>query len=242
MPITKKRSRFAVKHSRNETIYKTQHIPTLRFEEQTLTSFAGLVVFQKLFAALRLRERLRACFRHSTVTPMFGPARIMLVLIVHCLLGYRCLRELRFYRDDPMVGRLVGLKRLPDVATVSRTLAQVDEASVQALQRLLGELVLERLAALQPPVVTLDFDGSVLGTRRLAEGTAVGFNHRRKGQRSYYPLFCTVAQTGHVWSTGRGSSTARITEGTKSRQCMRPLWLGQSQTRASMGMRADRSD
>lgn len=124
-----------MKHSRNETIYKTQHVPALRFEEQTLTSFAGLVVFQKLFAALRLRARLRACFRRSTVTPMFGPARIMLVLIVHCLLGYRCLRELRFYRDDPMVGRLVGLKRLPDVATISRTLAQVGGAGVEAVQR-----------------------------------------------------------------------------------------------------------
>jgi len=37
-----------------------------------------------------------------------------------------------------------------------------------------------------------------LGTGRFAEGTAVGFNRKKKGQRSYYPLFCTVAQTGQV--------------------------------------------
>jgi hypothetical protein len=29
-----------------------------------------------------------------------------------------------------------------------------------------------------------------------AEGTAVGFNKKKKGARSYYPLFCTIAQTG----------------------------------------------
>src|SRR5437773_11849675 len=46
--------------------------------------------------------------------------------------------------------------------------------------------------------ITLDFDGSVQSTRRAAEGTAVGFNKKRKGDRSYYPLFCTVAQTGQV--------------------------------------------
>jgi len=46
--------------------------------------------------------------------------------------------------------------------------------------------------------ITLDFDGSVLSTGRFAEGTAVGFNNKKKGQRSYYPLFCTVAQTGQV--------------------------------------------
>ncbi len=47
--------------------------------------------------------------------------------------------------------------------------------------------------------MTLDFDGSVLTTGRLAEGTAVGFNKKKKGQRSYYPLFCTIAQTGQVF-------------------------------------------
>lgn len=58
--------------------------------------------------------------------------------------------------------------------------------------------MLERLQGLAPARVTLDFDGSVLGTTRLAQGTAVGYNRKKKGQRSYYPLFCTVAQTGQV--------------------------------------------
>jgi hypothetical protein len=46
--------------------------------------------------------------------------------------------------------------------------------------------------------ITLDFDGSVQSTRRHAEGTAVGYNKKRKGARSYYPLFCTIAQTAQV--------------------------------------------
>jgi hypothetical protein len=33
---------------------------------------------------------------------------------------------------------------------------------------------------------------------RRAQGTAVGFNKKKKGARSYYPLFCTIAQTGQV--------------------------------------------
>ncbi len=36
-------------------------------------------------------------------------------------------------------------------------------------------------------------------TRRRAQGTAVGFNKKRKGARSYHPLFCTGAQTGQVF-------------------------------------------
>ncbi|MGH8613350.1 MAG: hypothetical protein ACREYF_15385 [Gammaproteobacteria bacterium] len=71
-----------------------------------------------------------------------------------------------------------------------------------------------RLAKLDLPRVTLDFDGSVIGTGRVAEGTAVGFNRKKKGQRSYYPLFYTVAQTGQVLDVlHRGSGadrTARV--------------------------------
>ena len=84
------------------------------------------------------------------------------------------------------------------MATVSRALAGTDEQSVNKLQKLLTDVVLDRLLALQLATVTLDFDGSVLSTGRIAEGTAVGFNRKKKGQRSYYPLFCTVAQTGQV--------------------------------------------
>ena len=36
-------------------------------------------------------------------------------------------------------------------------------------------------------------------TRRHAEGSAVGYNKKRKGARSYYPLFCTLAQTSQVF-------------------------------------------
>jgi hypothetical protein len=44
----------------------------------------------------------------------------------------------------------------------------------------------------------LDFDGSVQSTKRRAEGSAVGFNKKKKGARSYYALFCTIAQTLQV--------------------------------------------
>jgi hypothetical protein len=97
-----------------------------------------------------------------------------------------------------MVKRLLGLNRLPDVSTVSRTLATADPKSVRKLRELCRRLVLERLQLLNLRRVTLDFDGSVQSTTRWAEGTAVGFNKKKKGARSYYPLFCTIAQSGQV--------------------------------------------
>ena len=107
----------------------------------------------------------------------------MMVLVVHLLLGYRALRDVRYYRDDEMVKRLLGLKRLPDVATISRGLANADETSVEKVREMSKTMVLERVAALALARVTLDFDGSVLSTGRHAEGTAVGFNKKKKGAR-----------------------------------------------------------
>ena len=188
-----------MKFSRS-AVHRTIHaIPPLRFEDQQLTSFSGLIVFQMLFIRLQFTERLRRCFRHLSVGPIFGHAKIVLLLVVHMLLGYRELRDIRYYCDDPLVKRILGLQRLPDVATISRSLASADKDSVLHLHQLLREMVLDRLVIMAVGRITLDFDGSVLGTRRLAEGAAVGFNRKKKGQRSYYPLFCTIAQTAQVF-------------------------------------------
>jgi hypothetical protein len=187
-----------MKLSRSDVECKARALPELRFEDQQLTSFSGLVLFQTLFARLDLQARLKQCFGQLQASHAYAYAVVFRCLIVHILLGYRHLRDSRFYRDDPMVLRLLQLRRLPHVATVSRVLARVTAAMVERLRQLVRTLVLLRLAGLGLRRVTLDFDGSVLGTNRWAEGTAVGFNRKKKGQRSYYPLFCTIAQTGQV--------------------------------------------
>jgi hypothetical protein len=119
-------------------------------------------------------------------------------LILHLLLGFRSLRDVTCYQDDPLVQRVLGMQCIANPATLSRMLRDVHEGEVVALRRLLRDQVLNRLSVVGFPRVTLDFDGSVVSTTRHAEGTAVGFNKKKKGARSYYPLFCTVAQTGQV--------------------------------------------
>ena len=187
-----------MKCSRAEIHRKTHKLPALSFEDQQLTSFSGLVIFQALFTRLQLKRRLSGCFQHLRVTPIFGHGVMVLLLVVHLLLGYRELRDIRYYQDDPLVRRILGLTRLPDASTLSRALASTDQASAQQLRRLCRQLVLARLARLGLKRITVDFDGSVLSTGRFAEGSAVGFNRKKKGQRSYYPLFCTLAQTGQI--------------------------------------------
>jgi len=188
-----------VKSSKAQIQAKVHRVPHLRFEDQKLTSFSGLVVFQALFERLHLKERLRRCFSHLGISPIFGRHLVVLLVIIHLLLGFRRLREVDYYRDDPLVLRLLGLRMLPDVSTISRALSQMEAKAVGNVRELSRSLVIEGLKRTRLARLTLDFDGSVLSTKAHAEGTAVGFNKKKKGARSYYPLFCTVAQTGQFF-------------------------------------------
>lgn len=188
-------------------------LPCIRFQEQQLTSFGGLLIFQKLFVKLQLKERLQQCCAPLAGKTLYHPAVIVQWLIVHLLLGFRKLRDIEFYEDDPLVRRVLGLKVLPDVSTISRIWADFDERAVAAHQELNRPQVLRRLAKEDLGRATLDFDGSVLWAKKHAEGTAVGFNKEKKGARSYYPLFCTVAQTGQVFDVLHRSGNVHDSKG-----------------------------
>lgn len=188
-----------MKSSKAKIQAKYHKIPVIRFEDQRLSSFSGLLIFQVLFKRINLKERLKKCFTHMKVSPIFGRHVVVMLLIVHLLLGFRRLREIDYYRDDPLVLRLMGLRKLPDVSTISRALSQIESEGVEKVRKLSRSLVIEGLIRENLPRLTLDFDGSVQSTKGHAEGTAVGFNKKKKGSRSYYSLFCTVAQTGQFF-------------------------------------------
>ena len=215
-----------MKFSTREIFSREYKQPALKFEDQRLTSFAGLIIYQVYLMKLRVGKGLRACFNHIKGSPIYGHHVVMVVLIVHLLLGYRKLSDLEYYKDDPLVKRLLGLKRLPDVSTVSRTLRNADQASIEKLRGYCRTAVVERLKQVGIYRLTLDFDGTVIvTTSRNTEGTAVGYNKKKKGARSYYPLFCTIAQTGQVFDVDHRPGNVHDSKGAREfiRQCIRAL-------------------
>ena len=100
---------------------------------------------QKFFQMISFKNRLQKCFRHLPSGKIYDRATLFMQLVVHVLLGYRELRDAAHYQDDPLVQRVLGLKQLPDVATISRMLKEADRQSVDKLRRLLTDMVLKRL-------------------------------------------------------------------------------------------------
>lgn len=188
-----------MKYSKTDINSKTHAIPEVRFDEQKLTSFGGLVIFQLLLKSLNLKHRLRLCLERDQTRKTYGHATLVLILVVHITLGYRKLSDVKFYQHDPMIKHLHGLNSLPDDSTLSRRLNSVTQPHVEKLATLSQQLVIDRCVEEKLTRITLDFDGSVVSSKRYAEGSAVGYNKKNKGERSYYPLYCTIAQTGQVF-------------------------------------------
>ena len=65
-----------MKYSKAEVRSKGHIIPDMKFEEQSLTSFAGLVVFQQLCRRIGLKSRLTLCFQHLQQSRIFGHATV----------------------------------------------------------------------------------------------------------------------------------------------------------------------
>ena len=72
-----------MKSSKSQIFSKFHKIPEINFEERQLTSFAGALIFQMLFKRLRLKNKLKQCFSHLKLSPIFGNHIIVLLLIVH---------------------------------------------------------------------------------------------------------------------------------------------------------------
>lgn len=204
---------------------QVRSIPELKFEDQQMTSYGGLVVFQHLFERLEFFSQLQVCCAHLQSKHLYSYATVVRVLIVHLLIGCRRLREMDYYRNDPMVLRITALKQLPSVPTMSRILGGFDAQSVTELRASNRKLILDRLEKESFATLTLDFDGSVQSTRRHAEGTAVGFNKQKKGARSYYPLFCTIAQSGQVFDLLHRSGNVHDSKGALEfvRECVKAV-------------------
>jgi hypothetical protein len=203
-----------MKPKRKDIKATTRCQPKIRFEEQRLTSFAGIILFDELFRALDLKKKLRACFSHLKRTSLYGFNTLGLVILVHLILGWKRLREIVYYDKDPLVNRVVGLKKLPTVSTLSRFFKETDERAVEKVGTMVTNMVKERMVVEDFPRVTLDFDGSVITTKgRNIEGTAIGFNKKSKGNRSYYPIFCTFAQAGQVFKARQRAGNVHDSNG-----------------------------
>lgn len=169
----------------------------IEFAQQELTSYSGLELFKRYFRIIQLGSRIREAFRNHEMSGDYGVADMVLVLIAIWLVGGDRLKHVEWLGCDPLVQRLCELSQLPSNRTLGRWLCQFTNDSLQALVELNSELVFDKLKDMGLGTITLDFDGTVLSCGDTVGWAFRGYNPHNRHAKSYFPLLCHVAQTGH---------------------------------------------
>jgi hypothetical protein len=168
----------------------------IAFVPQQLTSYGGLELLRRYVRHLELPRRLNAAC--AAVGGDYRGSRLTLLLMALLYVGARRLEHLHYLVGDPLVRRFAGLTRVPTARTVSNWLRRFTQETLRPLIQLNQELVLDTLARLDVPRLTLDVDGTVVRTGATVAWAFRGFNPHHRKDRSYYPLLAHVAQTGHI--------------------------------------------
>src|SRR5215467_12798721 len=168
----------------------------IAFVPQQLTSYGGLELLRRYLRTIDLPRRLQAAC--AALGGDYGGARLALLLMALPYVGARRLEHLQYLVGDPLVRRFTGLARVPTARTVSNWLRRFTQEALRPLIQLNQDLVLDSLARLGVPRLTVDVDGTVVRTGATVAWAFRGFNPHHRKDRSYYPLLAHIAQTGHI--------------------------------------------
>src|ERR1700746_16759 len=126
----------------------------IAFVPQQLTSYGGLELLRRYVGHLELPRRVNApC---AAVGGDYRGSRLTLLLMALLYVGARRLEHLHYLVGDPLVRRFAGLTRVPTARTVSNWLRRFPQETLRPLIQLDQELVLDTLARLDVPRLTLD--------------------------------------------------------------------------------------
>jgi Transposase DDE domain group 1 len=168
----------------------------IAFVPQQLTSYGGLELVRRYLRRIDLPRRLQAAC--AALGGDYGGGRLALLLLALPYVGARRLEHLQYLGGDPLVRRFTGLARVPTARTVSNWLRRFTQETLRPLVHLNQDVVLDTLARLDVPRLTLDVDGTIVRTGATVAWAFRGFNPHHRKDRSYYPLLAHVAQTGHI--------------------------------------------
>lgn len=184
----------------------------VQFTEKNLTGNAGLIHPARLAEKLKLQKMLR---RHVTIkrasNAEYRIADIIMILALGVLAGAKHLSHLIILRADTALRSLFRWDQFPDTTTVGRIFklfthhhcVELSEVESMARKKVWSKKWFGRL--------TLDMDSTVRGVYGNQEGAEKGFNSKKKGQKSYHPLLCFIAENReclHNWFRPGNTSSA----------------------------------
>ena len=175
----------------------------VQFSEKNLTGNAGLVHLGRFAEKLGLDKMLQ---QHISIqrseNATYSPADVILMLAMGVLAGAKHISHLAILRADTAIRSLFKWNDFPDGTTFGRIFRlftprhckELSDVEAMARRKVWSKKFFGK--------ITLDMDSTVRGVYGSQEGAAKGYNPKKRGQKSYHPLLCFIAETReclHNW-------------------------------------------
>jgi hypothetical protein len=138
--------------------------------------------------------------RGANATYSVADAVVMLALGV--LAGAKHLSHLAILGCDPVLRKLFNWEQFPDETTFGRIFRLFSQKNCTELANVESSMRKKVWSKKWFGRITLDMDSTVKGVYGNQQGAKKGYNPKKKGQKSYHPLLCFIAETReclHNW-------------------------------------------
>jgi len=174
----------------------------IAFNHRGLTHYGGIFFFHEFIRVLQLRHWLHRRLHYARRNHDYSLPQMVLALIYPVMLGLDRLETAALLRANGTFQYLTGLPSYPDPQSLRRFLLQAPPDFREQLHTFNNWLLQQFIHRPEHRSrLILDLDSTVVTAFGKQEGTAVGYNPRYRGKRSYDPLLCLEAHSTFLWDT-----------------------------------------
>lgn len=166
-----------------------------QFTEKNLTANAGLVHLGRFAEKLGLSKMLNDMITIKRgKNAVYQVPDVIMILTMGVLAGIKHISNLVIIRGDSALRSLFKWDQFPDGTTIGRIFKRFNHKHCNELSDVESQVRNKVWSKKWFGRLTLDMDSTVKGVYGSQEGSEKGFNSKKKGQKSYHPLLCFIAE------------------------------------------------
>jgi hypothetical protein len=167
------------------------------FTGRNLTRFGGSGLIRRFFKRHRVKEEFE---ERVTIEARRKSKYTIGDMLISCLygmwLGYPRPGHMEVLSTDKVFQKVAGLFAFPVQSTISRFLSSLRVAVSREIASFNFDLLMKFRDDFRGwKTITLDLDSHVTPVYGNQQRAGVGYNPKKKGRKSYHPLFCFVGET-----------------------------------------------
>jgi hypothetical protein len=172
-------------------------VVTEEFTGKNLTRFGGTGLIRRFLKHHKiekaLQEKVTVEGRRESKYSVGG---MFVSLLYGIFLGYSRPSHMEVLSTDSVFQKAAGLFDFPVQSTISRFLSGLKVKVAHRLALLNFDLLMEFRGGFKGfKEITLDLDSHVTSVYGSQQRTGIGYNPKKKGRKSYHPLFCFIGET-----------------------------------------------